>query len=493
MRGASYPKLTACVACIAVLSMGGVIFGIAGLYPALYIRGFWEGMCDTAMCDLRGDLNRGMSVPYEQLSRFTTSLLQVFTEMPPGVVPEACCSSQVLMVGVVTSFAFAITDGSSAVWGELNDRLGPKWGISVAVGLVVLSQLLLVLSSGSALRINDGLATAAFFGIGAGGAGVTTAAFVGCTLAVAASSSDMQAYLSTGLAATFDISAIIFPLVSELHQMGVSLPIIVAFVWLPLSAISGGWLIWLFSEPAPPPKQTGVTPKEGSALLDGDKAADPPSTEVQPKCMEKGGQASTLLSAHNLLLLAFMCAFTMATTFHVSVYGLESRLRFGEAKAAKFENVFSIGFPLSSLLAAVFCIPLLRNTTDRPHIYWAVAVGVSCVWAIFTLIPLAAAQYFAAVLFGVARTAVWSAYYHFLSSPAYYPPDMIGRVLGCNTLVVAFMGDLLSHLVERVAVRTPAEVPPIIGCRVWLLLQLVLAAAFPLFLLRSWYQSNVAR
>ena len=93
----------------------------------------------------------------------------------------------------------------------------------------------------------------------------------------------------------------------------------------------------------------------------------------------------------------------------------------------------------------------------------------------------------------MARTAVWSAYYHFLSSPAYYPPEMIGRVLGCNTLVVAFMGDLLSHLVERVAVRTPAEVPPIIGCRVWLLLQLLLAAAFPLFLLRSWYQSNVAR
>lgn len=258
MRGASYPKLTACVACIAVLSMGGVIFGIAGLYPALYIRGFWEGMCDTAMCDLRGDLNRVMSVPYEQLSRFATSLLQVFTEMPPGVVPEACCSSQVLTVGVVTSVAFAITDGSSAVWGELNDRLGPKWGISVAVGLVVLSQLLLVLASSSALRINDQLATAAFFGIGAGGAGVTTAAFVGCTLAVAASSSDMQAYLSTGLAATFDISAIIFPLVSELHQMGVSLPIIVAFVWLPLSAVSGGWLIWLFSEPAPPPKQTGA-------------------------------------------------------------------------------------------------------------------------------------------------------------------------------------------------------------------------------------------
>jgi len=487
MRGASYPKLTACVACIAVLSMGGVIFGIAGLYPALYIRGFWEGMCDTAQCDLRGDLNRMSSAPYEQLSRFATSLLQVFTEMPPGVVPEACCSSQVLAVGVVTSVAFAITDGSSALWGELNDRCGPRWGITIAVGLVLMSQILLIFSSFSVLRINDHLATAAFFGIGAGGAGVTTAAFVGCTLALASASSDMQAYLSTGLAATFDISAIIFPLVSELHTMGVALPLIVGFVWLPLSAISGGWLIWLF-QPSPPIRQSGVTPKEGSALL-ADGAAGPP--EVQPKCMEKGGQASTLLSAHNLLLLAFMCAFTMATTFHVSVYGLESRLRFGESKAAKFENVFSIGFPLSSLLAAAFCIPLLRNTTDRPHIYWAVAVGISCVWAGFTLLPFEAAQYFAAVLFGVARTAVWSAYYHFLSTPAYYPPAMIGRVLGCNTLVVAFMGDLLSHLVERVAVRTPAEVPPIIGCRVWLLLQLLLCVAFPLFLLRSYLQGSV--
>ena len=132
-----------------------------------------------------------------------------------------------LTVGVVTSLAFAITDGSSAVWGELNDRLGPRWGISVAVGLVIVSQLLLILASISALRINDHLATVAFFGVGAGGAGVTTSAFVGCTLAVASTSSTMQAYLSTGLAATFDISAIVFPLVSEVHNLGISLPLIV--------------------------------------------------------------------------------------------------------------------------------------------------------------------------------------------------------------------------------------------------------------------------
>ena len=28
-------------------------------------------------------------------SRITTTLLQVFNEIPPGVVPEACCSQQV--------------------------------------------------------------------------------------------------------------------------------------------------------------------------------------------------------------------------------------------------------------------------------------------------------------------------------------------------------------------------------------------------------------
>ena len=79
-----------------VLSMGGVVFGIAGLYPALYIRGFWEDMCEAQQCDLRGDLSRARhTVPGQAaLSRFATSLLQVFNEMPPGVVPEACCSSQ---------------------------------------------------------------------------------------------------------------------------------------------------------------------------------------------------------------------------------------------------------------------------------------------------------------------------------------------------------------------------------------------------------------
>jgi len=437
-------------------------------------------MCDSAMCDLRGDLSRISKQPPGQLSHVATSLLQVFNEMPPGVVPEACCSQQVLTVGIVTSLAFAITDGSSAVWGEINDRLGPHRGISIAVGLVLLSQLLLIVASWPALRINDVLATASIFGIGAGGAGVTTAAFVGCTLAVASTSPALQAYLSTGLAATFDISAIVFPLVSAFHQMGVALPIIVSFFWLPISAIAGGWLVFLFQ----PTIQSGKMPKEDSALLGGNKA---PATRKhpQPECMDNGGQGSTLLAAHNLLLLAFMCAFTMASTFHVSVYGLESRLRFGEGKAAKFENVFSIGFPLSSLIAALGTVPLLRIFNDTPHVYWAVAVGLSCLWCVFTLVPYEPAQYFAAVLFGVARTVVWSAYYHFLATPSAYPPAMIGRVLGCNTLVVAFMGDLLSHLVERVAVRTPAELPPISGCRIWLLLQLVLSAAFPLFLFRS--------
>jgi hypothetical protein len=96
MRGTRYPILTASVACICVLSMGGVVFGIAGLYPALYIRGFWEDMCEAQQCDLRGDLSRARhTVPGQAaLSRFATSLLQVFNEMPPGVVPEACCSSQ---------------------------------------------------------------------------------------------------------------------------------------------------------------------------------------------------------------------------------------------------------------------------------------------------------------------------------------------------------------------------------------------------------------
>jgi len=387
---------------------------------------------------------------------------------------------------VVTSLAFAITDGSSAVWGEINDRLGPHRGISIAVGLVLFSQVLLIVASWPELRINDALATASIFGIGAGGAGVTTAAFVGCTFAVGSTSPTLQAYLSTGLAATFDISAIVFPLVSAVHQMGVALPIIVTFIWLPLSAIAGGCLVFFFQ----PTVQTGVRPKESSSLLGSEKlptsgVANEAKKEPQPKCMDKGGQGSTLLAAHNLLLLAFMCAFTMASTFHVSVYGLESRLRFGEGKAAKFENVFSIGFPLSSLIAALGTAPLLRATSDTPHIYWAVAVGLTCLWCVFTLVPLEPAQYFAAVFFGVARTVVWSAYYHFLATPSAYPPAMIGRVLGCNTLVVAFMGDLLSHLVERVAVRTPAELPPISGCRVWLLLQLVLSAAFPLYLFRS--------
>ena len=96
MRGIPQEYVAVALAAASIFSMGGVVFGIAGLYPALYIRGFWEDMCEAQQCDLRGDLSRARhTVPGQAaLSRFATSLLQVFNEMPPGVVPEACCSSQ---------------------------------------------------------------------------------------------------------------------------------------------------------------------------------------------------------------------------------------------------------------------------------------------------------------------------------------------------------------------------------------------------------------
>jgi MFS family permease len=464
--------------------MGGVVFGIAGLYPALYVKGFWVMMCEVDgrnSCDLLDHDNR-MTTPL----RAATALFQLFgdTSEIASAVPDACCSSQVLQVGVVTSAAFAITDGSSAVWGEVVDRLGPRAGLSFALALVLLGQLFLATASFSEEEISDHLATGALFGVGAGGAGVTTAAFVGCTIAISASSPSLQAWLSTGLAATFDISAIVFPVVSVLFSTGIALHLIVILMWLPASATSGGFLLYLFA----PSPQSGVMPKEDSSLLESDKAAAasaPAAPQPKRKCLEKGTQAATLLSAHNLMLLAFMCCYTMATTFHVSVYGLESKLRFGDTKAAKFDHVFSVGFPLSSVLGALLTAPLLRATNEKPHFYWGFAVALSAIWVLFTLIPLEAAQYFAAVLFGVARTVVWSAYYHFLASPAAYPPEMIGRVLGCNTLVVAFLGDLLSHGVERIAIRTPPELGPIMACRIWLLAQLLLCSALPAYLWRS--------
>ena len=101
----------------AIFSMGGIIFGIASLYPVLYYERALESACDAACV------------------AHSTS---------------ACCPSQSLQVTTITSMALFAADGAMIAYGELGDRCGPRACFGTGATLAWLGLLLLATASWTA-------------------------------------------------------------------------------------------------------------------------------------------------------------------------------------------------------------------------------------------------------------------------------------------------------------------------------------------------------
>jgi hypothetical protein len=58
-----------------------------------------------------------------------------------------------------------------------------------------------------------------------------------------------------------------------------------------------------------------------------------------------------------------------------------------------------------------------------------------------TLLPYVSARVAGALLFGPARTLLWSSYFHYLAQPRRYPRALAGRTLGYANLIIALTSD----------------------------------------------------
>ena len=81
------------LAALSVFSMGGVVFGLAALYPVLYAEGVFVGLCGEAA-------EACLSHP----------------------APLKCCDAQMLRNTLVSCVALFASDGMMVVFGEVADR-----------------------------------------------------------------------------------------------------------------------------------------------------------------------------------------------------------------------------------------------------------------------------------------------------------------------------------------------------------------------------------
>ena len=84
---------------------------------------------------------------------------------------------------------------------------------------------------------------------------------------------------------------------------------------------------------------------------------------------------------------------------------------------------------------------LLQRWRRSEHRYMGLVVALACTFSVANLVPLASAQYVAALIFGPIRTLQWASYFLFLEQPDRYPPAKLGRMIGYGNLIIALVGD----------------------------------------------------
>lgn len=104
-------------------------------------------------------------------------------------------------------------------------------------------------------------------------------------------------------------------------------------------------------------------------------------------------------------------------------------------------QTFDIAFPTLSMLSTPIAIVLCSKFCEREHIYVSVVTTLTCVFGLLQLFPYPSTQLVATLAFGPARTLQWACYFHFFATPARYPPEKMGRMVGYANLFIALLGD----------------------------------------------------
>eukprot|EP00962_Isochrysis_galbana_P053044 scaffold24507_cov106-Isochrysis_galbana.AAC.3 len=198
---------------VAVFTMGGLCFGFDSIYPILYSGGAFLDYC-----------------PAEQAEQCAAR--------PIETRQTKCCDDQLSAFVKLTSVSLFGADGVAVVYGELIDRAGPRWCMSIALVLAWLGLGLVSFNASLGGAQRDWMWNVAFPLIGNAGPGIFMSVL---------SFGEVYPHLGptiTPLAASmFDGSAFVFLLWKVLFQtLHVPLSLIASF-WLVL-AVCLGCLTW---------------------------------------------------------------------------------------------------------------------------------------------------------------------------------------------------------------------------------------------------------
>ena len=137
-----------------------------------------------------------------------------------------------------------------------------------------------------------------------------------------------------------------------------------------------------------------------------------------------------------------MGIFNLKSSFFIATFASQMRDMFYAPTADALSQTFNIAFPVGGFFTSVIASLLLERLGDREDLYLTLVLLLAIMFGIYNLLPYAASQFAAALLFGPTRTLQWATYFHFLSLPRRYPPQFVGRLLGYGNLVIALIGDV---------------------------------------------------
>ena len=448
------------LAAASIFCMGGVIFGIASLYPVMY----YERAFELSACGL----------VREHAARS----------------PVKGCDEQQVQLTFVSSVALFAADGAMLVYGEIGDRIGPRACFGIGAVLAWLGLGLLALAAATNL---DSLWWLAMLALGSSGPGV----FMGC-LYLGEVHPRVRAAISGVGASMWDASALVFLLFGTAYfatidgsssPSRVGLPVI-ALSWMCVCVCVGVPTWWALPSQAQLLQQRATMPvalatdgeRAGQSQCFGEALADAPAKRVSKAEVQDNTFLSCLARRDTALMLLFMVVYNLKSSFYITTFADQMSLLFPDPVAKGLATTFNIAFPLGGFATSMGAAMLLEILGEREDLYMTLVVLLAITVSVYNLLPFVGNQFASALLFGPTRTLQWACYFHFLALPRRYPPQFVGRLLGYSNLVVAFGGDapvaLLSSFVTR-SDMLGSVLKRYVSVHLALLIALVCALALP--------------
>lgn len=364
---------------ILVLIQGGVVFGFSSLYEVLYREDVYASACnDRSSCSHS----------------------------------EGCCSEQRLRLTLMASCSLFAADGIMVLYGEMNDRFGPRSCLITGIVLGVLGFDLMAIGSSNTMWF------AALVLLGISGPGV----FMGC-MGFGMYMSDLEPTITAACAAMWDSSSVIF-LLFALATRHVS-----------VAAAAGSWSVFCFCVGSVTITLLTAASRSNSAW----QQHHDPSAPEEEQHKSVASILACLRRKDTLLLVLFMSLYNLNSAFYIESISDQIRASFAEPTAKRLDLTFDLAFPIGGLLTSVAAAKLLSRQDLSHAALFSLVYALAALFCTLQLAPLVSAQYMAALIFGPARTLQWSLYFHLLV--VRYPESVSGRLIGYCNLAIALVGD----------------------------------------------------